>query len=170
MSLKKRTTFFALCLSSIFAIWRKHDIHLKGELPVEELDLDVNDELIRAEKPLRYDLSVEKLHDAVLVTGSLTLPLECECARCLKKFKTNAEIVAVGGPFAAGRRGQGGRGQRLCGLDSLYPGRYSARLSATSVVQTGLRGIEKQSRLRQTKPPKSRRPVVWAELDKLKLK
>ncbi len=68
------------------------DIQLKGELPVKELDLDVNDELIHAEKPLRYDLSVEKLHDAVLVTGSLMLPLECECARCLKKFKTNLKL------------------------------------------------------------------------------
>ena len=68
-------------------------IRLKGELPVAELDLGVNDELVRSEKPLRYDLSVELLHDAVLATGSLVLPLECECARCLKKFKTELKLT-----------------------------------------------------------------------------
>jgi len=67
-------------------------IHLKGELPVAELDLGVNDELIHLERPLRYDLSVELLHDAVLATGSLVLPLECECSRCLKKFKTELKL------------------------------------------------------------------------------
>ena len=71
----------------------EYEIHLKGELPVAELDLGVNDELVRAEKALRYDLSVELLHDAILVTGSLKLPLECECARCLKKFKTELKLT-----------------------------------------------------------------------------
>jgi uncharacterized protein len=67
-------------------------VHLKGELPVAELDLGVNDELIHLERPLRYDLAVELLHDAVLATGSLVLPLECECSRCLKKFKTELKL------------------------------------------------------------------------------
>lgn len=71
----------------------EHGIHLQGELPVAELDLGVNDELIRAERPLHYDLSVERLHDAVLATGSLALPLDCECARCLKKFKTELKLA-----------------------------------------------------------------------------
>jgi len=71
----------------------EHEIHLQGELPVAELDLGVNDELVRAERPLRYDLNVEQLHDAVLVTGSLQLPLNCECARCLKKFKTELKLT-----------------------------------------------------------------------------
>ena len=71
----------------------EHEIHLQGELPVAELDLGVHDELVRAERPLRYDLNVEQLHDAVLVTGSLQLPLNCECARCLKKFKTELKLT-----------------------------------------------------------------------------
>ena len=68
-------------------------IQLKGELPLAELDLGVVDELIHVEKPLRYDLSVELLHDAVLATGSLKLPLTCECGRCLKKFKTELKLT-----------------------------------------------------------------------------
>jgi uncharacterized protein len=71
----------------------KHGIRLKGELPVAELDLGVEDELIRLEKPLRYDLSVEILQDAVLAMGSLTLPLECECSRCLKKFHQDLKLT-----------------------------------------------------------------------------
>ena len=67
-------------------------IHLIGEIPVAELDLGVNDELIHTEKPLRYDLSVELLHDAILATGSLSLPLDCECGRCLKKFKSELKL------------------------------------------------------------------------------
>ncbi len=72
---------------------KENAIHLQGELPVADLDLGVNDELVHAEKPLAYDLSVELLHDAILATGSLVLPLECECARCLKKFKTNLKLA-----------------------------------------------------------------------------
>ncbi len=61
--------------------------HLKGELPVAELDFGVVDELIHLEQPLRYDLTVESLHDSLLVQGSLKLVLNCECVRCLKPFK-----------------------------------------------------------------------------------
>jgi uncharacterized protein len=71
----------------------EHEIHLKGELPVAELDLGVTDDLVRAEKPLRYDLTVEQLHDSLLATGSLVLPLDCECARCLKKFTTSLKLT-----------------------------------------------------------------------------
>jgi uncharacterized protein len=64
-----------------------HEIRLKGELAAAELDFDLHDEMIRAEQPLRYDLTVEKLSDALLVTGSLKLVLDCQCVRCLKAFK-----------------------------------------------------------------------------------
>jgi uncharacterized protein len=64
-----------------------HEIHLAGELAAAELDFDLRDEMIRAEQPLRYDLTVEKMHDALLVTGSLRLILDCQCVRCLKSFK-----------------------------------------------------------------------------------
>lgn len=69
-----------------------HEIHLKGELPIAELDFDLHDEMIRAEKPLRYDLEIEKLHDAILVQGKLELTLNCECVRCLKPFEAKLKI------------------------------------------------------------------------------
>jgi uncharacterized metal-binding protein YceD (DUF177 family) len=64
------------------------ELHLKGELSVEELSLEVHDEMIRVEKPLHYDLQVEKLHEAILVQGKLDISLQCECVRCLKPFDT----------------------------------------------------------------------------------
>jgi len=70
----------------------EHGVRLEGELPVAELDLGVEDELIHLKQPLSYDLTVELLHDALLVTGSLALPLDCECGRCLKKFKTTLKL------------------------------------------------------------------------------
>jgi uncharacterized protein len=64
----------------------EHELHLKGELPVAELDFGVADEMMRLERPLCYDLTVEQLHDSLLVQGSLKLTLDCECVRCLKPF------------------------------------------------------------------------------------
>ena len=71
----------------------EHGLHLRGELTLDELDLGVNDELIRPDRPLQYDLSVELLSDAVLATGTLVLPLACECARCLKPFRTKLKLA-----------------------------------------------------------------------------
>ncbi len=64
-----------------------HEIRLKGELAAAGLDFDLHDEMIRAERPVCYDLTVEKLDDALLVTGSLQTVLDCQCVRCLKPFE-----------------------------------------------------------------------------------
>jgi uncharacterized protein len=62
------------------------DVHLDGELPVEELDIDSRDEVIALKQPLEYDLEVQKLEGAILVQGVLRLTLNCQCVRCLKEF------------------------------------------------------------------------------------
>lgn len=62
----------------------KDTLALKGELAVEDLDLGVDDEMVQAKTPLRYDLEVEKLEDAILAQGRLRLKLDCQCVRCLK--------------------------------------------------------------------------------------
>jgi|SRR5581483_9936695 len=68
------------------------DLRLTGELPPEELDFGLKDEMIRAEKPLVYDLEAEKLHQAVLVQGKLALTLDCQCVRCLKSFAHKVKL------------------------------------------------------------------------------
>ena len=62
-------------------------VALRGDLSVEELDLDGIDELIRADFPLAHDLVVERHERSILVQGSLRLTLTCECVRCLKAFE-----------------------------------------------------------------------------------
>jgi uncharacterized protein len=63
------------------------EVHLQGELPVAELAFDIQDELIRAERPLQYNLTVEKMHESILAQGRLRLILDCNCIRCLQPFE-----------------------------------------------------------------------------------
>ena len=65
----------------------EHGLHLKGELPAEELDIETADEMIQVDKPLEYDLEIEKLESGLLLQGTLKLPLQCKCVRCLKPFE-----------------------------------------------------------------------------------
>jgi uncharacterized metal-binding protein YceD (DUF177 family) len=69
-----------------------HSVHLKGELPVEELDIETRDEVIRVAHPLVYDLEVQKLEKGLLVQGRLYLNLDCQCVRCLKAFQYHLEL------------------------------------------------------------------------------
>ena len=66
-----------------------NDIHLEGELAPDELQLDNNDPLIVVNQPLTYDVNVQKNGSDILAQGKLELPLQCECARCLKPFTYN---------------------------------------------------------------------------------
>jgi uncharacterized protein len=68
------------------------NVTLRGELSLAELDLDVRDEMIRITQPVEYDIEIEKLDDALLVQGELRVTLECECVRCLKKFKCGLSL------------------------------------------------------------------------------
>ena len=145
-------------------------IHLKGELPVEELDLGVADELIRVEKPLRYDLSVELLHDAILATGSLALPLECDCGRCLKKFKTTLKLSgwAVHLPL---------EGEDKVSVDNdcvdLTPFvREDILLDFPQhpLCRPDCAGLKKTSTATKARAAEKPASAMWAELDKLKLK
>jgi uncharacterized protein len=65
---------------------------LKGELPVEELDLQLRDEVVQAHEPLKYDFQVEKHQEGLLLQGQLRLDLDCECVRCLKPVKIPLKI------------------------------------------------------------------------------
>ena len=71
-------------LVNIQQLMAEDSLTLEGELAVDELDLGVNDEMVQAKTPLRYELEVEKLEDAVLAQGHLRLKLDCQCVRCLK--------------------------------------------------------------------------------------
>jgi len=63
------------------------NLHLKGELPSADLELEAIDEMIHVNSPVTYHLEAQQLDQSVLVQGSLALTLDCECVRCLKPFK-----------------------------------------------------------------------------------
>ena len=68
------------------------NVKLEGQLPVEELDIDNSDEVVRATQPLSYQLEVQTVEDGLLVQGRLRLVLDCECVRCLKPIPYPLEL------------------------------------------------------------------------------
>ena len=69
------------------------NLNLAGKIDVEELDLQLTDELIHPGKDLFYDLELQQLDNGVLVQGTLKLPLTSDCARCLKVFTNDIELL-----------------------------------------------------------------------------
>ncbi len=69
-----------------------HNVHLRGELSVADLDVDSRDEVIQVAHPLQHDLEVQKLEGGLLIQGQLKLVLECQCVRCLKPFAYTVDL------------------------------------------------------------------------------
>ena len=69
-----------------------HSVHLEGEIAIPDLDIQTRDEVIQIAGPLEYDLEAQKLEGGLLVQGRLSLVLECQCVRCLKKFVHRLEL------------------------------------------------------------------------------
>lgn len=148
----------------------EHDLHLRGEMPVADLDLGVADEMIRAEQPLSHDLMVELLHDAVLVLGTLKLPLDCECVRCLKKFKTELKLAnwTVHLPL----EGEDKVSVENDCIDLTPFIREDILLSFPQhpLCKPDCAGLKQKSAARKASKDDQSRLETWAELDKLKLK
>ena len=66
---------------------------LKGEISAEELGIQGIDELIHTPQPLTYEIEAHKMEEGLLLQGRLSLPLECECSRCLKRFDDLIELT-----------------------------------------------------------------------------
>jgi uncharacterized metal-binding protein YceD (DUF177 family) len=68
------------------------NVRLKGELPIEELDIETGDEMIKGGSPLKHDLEVQRVEGGLLVQGQLQLVLQCRCVRCLKGFERRLKL------------------------------------------------------------------------------
>jgi len=147
-----------------------HGIRLKGELPVAGLDLDVHDELVRADGSLKYDLSVELLHDAVLATGSLVLPLDCECGRCLKKFKTEIKLTCWAAHLPLEGEEKVSVENDCVDLTPYVREDMLLNFPQHPLCRPDCAGLKKTGKASKTEDPGKLQPAVWAELDKLKLK
>ena len=147
-----------------------HGLHLKGELLVAELDLGVADELIRAEKPLRYDLSVELLHDAVLATGSLALSLDCECGRCLKKFKTELKLAGWAAHLPLEGDDKVSVENDCVDLTPFVREDILLNFPQHPLCKTDCAGLKKKNSAPKAEASEKPTLDVWAELNKLKIK
>lgn len=63
------------------------NVELEGEISTHELEIEELDDVVHARKPLEYDLTVEQNGANLLVSGRLSLTLDCECVRCLKPIR-----------------------------------------------------------------------------------
>jgi uncharacterized protein len=151
----------------------EHEIELKGELPAEELDLDLRDEMVRAEKPLRYKLSVEKLHDELLVQGSLRLPLKCQCVRCLKEFEYQLKIEHWAQSLPLAGEEKVSVINDSVDLTPIVREDILLEFPQHPLCETDCRGLPKTTLGKAKKPSgtgQDESSSAWAALDKLKLK
>src|SRR6185312_8057621 len=151
----------------------EHELRLEGELPVAELELGLKDDLCQVGKPLEYDITVQEMEKELLVQGSLTLPVQCECVRCLKTFEYLLELPnwTVLLPL---------EGEEKTPVDNdcvdLTPYlREDILLEFPQhpLCETDCRGlpIKEGKAKKATQPGEStQKPSAWAELDKLKFK
>ena len=64
--------------------------HYEGEEPGEVLEL--NSDRARALGPISYSLDVGLSEGGLFATGTLSVPIECECVRCLEKFRRSLDV------------------------------------------------------------------------------
>ena len=146
------------------------DLELKGELPCEELELELHDEVIHPTGPLQYDLEAQNLEGAVLVQGRLTLPLEFDCVRCLKKFQRPLEIVDWACHLPLKGEDAVPLDNDLVNLTPYLREDILLALPQHPLCEPECGGLKLPARVKgpdwEAEPP----PSAWDELDKLKLK
>ncbi|MGD9874705.1 MAG: DUF177 domain-containing protein [Kiritimatiellia bacterium] len=62
----------------------------RGEHPASILELE-NDPLVRAEKPVRYDLTARLVSNEILVQGRISVEIDVKCSKCGEFFSTLVE-------------------------------------------------------------------------------
>ena len=151
----------------------RHNQVLKGELPAGELELDIHDEMIRANEPIQHELEAQLLDESLLVRGRLQLTLDCQCVRCLKPFKYRLELKdwACHLPL----KGEDQVAVVDDSVDLTGPLREDILLAFPThpVCDAGCVGLTGSvSGRKKTKAPSAAEsnPSAWAELDKLKLR
>ncbi len=144
---------------------------LRGELPLNELDLETGDEMIRVTQPLRHDLEVQKLDRGLLIRGRLRLVLECRCVRCLTPFKRELEL----NPWTRHLPLEGEEAAAVVNdcVDLTPYVREDMLLEFPQhpLCKPDCRGLErpKTGRARDAGGRDKLTPSAWVELDKLKL-
>lgn len=150
----------------------RNDLKLVGELSPTDLDIDTRDELVQLKQPLRYKLEVQELDDSLLVRGSLVLPLDCECVRCLKPFVYMLEfpdwacMIPLSGEDAVARDGD------TVDLTPFLREDILLELPQHPLCKPDCGGLKKPTveKSKTNGPVDVKTSSSWAELDKLKFR
>ncbi len=140
----------------------------QGELPAQELDLDIRDELIRVDGPLAYRLVVELRGPVLLLTGVLRQWYRFECARCLSPFRRRVEAVLeareipLQGEEAASVQGEHADLTPALREDILV------LLPSHPLCTAGCRGLGSGHPSQDRLPGAGDPPAVWSALDRFR--
>ena len=146
----------------------KEELHLEGELPTEDLELDLHDEMIRPGPEMAYDLEVQQLEGGALVQGSVRLPVEYTCVRCLKKFKRPLELEAWTVHLPLTGEDAVELSNDLVNLTPYLREDTLLALPQHPLCEVECRGLKIPAHLKEPEPVKI--ASAWDKLDKLKLK
>ena len=147
----------------------KKDLHLQGELPVDELELDLRDDMVRAIEPLNYDLEAEELDGAALIRGNLRLPLHCTCVRCLKEFTDALEIDSWTCHLPLKGEDATPIVNDLVNLTPHIREDILLALPQHPLCEPECGGLKLPTSVKDPGETSEKTPSPWAELDKLKL-
>jgi len=148
----------------------KNELHLEGELPVADLELNLHDELVHPSDVLEYDLQVEQIDAAALVQGDLRLDIEYECARCLKRFRRPLELhdwachLPLTGEDAVEMQSDSVNLTPYIREDILLA------LPQHPLCEAECSGLKVPASVKEPGESSEKAPSAWDELDKLKLK
>jgi uncharacterized metal-binding protein YceD (DUF177 family) len=149
------------------------NLHLEGEVPVQELDLQLRDTIVRAEHPLHYAVEAQRIENELLVQGRLLLVLRCECVRCLKPFDYSLELPAWTCLLPLEGEDKALVVNDCVDLTPYLREDILLEFPQHPLCETECRGLPKPQggkAMEIAKPGQAgQEPSAWAELDKLKL-
>ncbi|HCE46890.1 MAG TPA: hypothetical protein DET40_25360 [Lentisphaeria bacterium] len=70
-------------------------VKVSGKEKVADMEFVGLDSLVKLPETVDYDLTATQVNGGVLVSGRLEMDLECQCARCLKKYEYNVKCEEV---------------------------------------------------------------------------
>ncbi|MBU4201056.1 MAG: DUF177 domain-containing protein [Verrucomicrobia bacterium] len=71
---------------------QQKDRRYTGEEPASILDIE-HDQFVRGWGSITYDLTTQRLNEDLLVQGTLTADMECQCARCAEWSKNSLRVA-----------------------------------------------------------------------------
>ncbi len=149
------------------------ELRLDGELPVAELELDLKDDMCQAEKPLLYDLHIQEIENELLIQGKVSLALQCECVRCLKKFEHTLKLEHWTRLLPLEGEEKTPVDNDCVDLTPFLREDILLEFPQHPLCETDCRGLpvkEGKAKKATKTGVSNQEPSAWSELDKLKLK